>query len=141
MGIPRINRKYRSLSVNSYLSCNTGRGHPYHLPSDYLGIPEEYYSSSSRYFVIEGDRILSNNAFLNFKYNRRAPANITYSRLFSECMILGVAEAVVIHISQEKSLSLQLKELLRIKLLDSYQADAGEGNPEIKREDTLWQSR
>lgn len=113
----------------------------YYLPSDYLGIPEEYYSSSSRYFVIEGDRILSNNAFLNFKYNRRAPANITYSRLFSECMILGLAEAVVMHISQDKSLSLQLKELLRIKLLDSYQADAGEGNPEIKREDTLWQSR
>lgn len=110
----------------------------FYLPSDYLGGAELYDSDAE--FLIEGDRILCDDEYLNLKYRTRATNETIYSRIFSECFVLSLAAKLAMSVAQDKTLSNGLEIKLRAKLLDAFAIDANEGKLDDTIADTSWQT-
>lgn len=110
----------------------------YYLPSDYLGGAELYDSDSS--FLIEGNRILTDDPYLNLKYRKRATNATTYSRLFTQCLVLSLASKMAMAIAQDKTLARELNNQVEIVFRNATSTDAYEGKEDTTREDTTWQS-
>lgn len=110
----------------------------YYLPADYLGGATFY--NSKAFFLIEGNRILTDEPFVNLKYRRRSPNGTIYSRLFSECFVLSLASKLAMSIAQDKGLSDMLDQKLIKTFFGNAAVDAYEGNEDLTFEATTWQS-
>lgn len=113
-------------------------GYDYYLPEDYMNRAELYNSGAE--FVIEGNRILTDDSILYLKYQSRAQNATTYSRLYTQCLIYKLAAKLLMAIGRDFGLAGSFDAKAEKLMLDNSLVNTYEGNREVTRPDSSWQS-
>jgi hypothetical protein len=109
----------------------------YQLPSDCLRVVDIYDSGSD--YVIEGDRLLTDDDEVNIKYIARIADTTLYHPNFIEAFSLRLAADLAVAIANDKSLKATLLQEYRLAVFEAYKLNAIEGKPDEEKEQTSWQ--